>query len=263
LTSLRLNLGDGDLPGIENKVRAACVQWAREGGGHEASGKVNPKGSPLIWAILLFLQTLAERNEPPRVVVQEREYVEQRRQTKTTTKKGGKVVVSEESVDKSETYKASLFYTLKELHKYMKKFKGEECLDRVQQDMSATKVKGENAATQAKRVDKLKVHKLRHDSLGRGVAVNVKADFLHNLLRRAEVAAQAERARHAVLAAARQEAINQALVECRDRRTNERPTDDERRRDDRPAASTSRRDDDEKRMLRLTESTRKKTKHRV
>ena len=210
LDQLGLRLQEGDLPGIENKVRAACVQWAREGGGHEGSGKVNPKGSPVIWAILLFLQTLAERNTPPRVVVQEKEYVEQRRQTKTTTKKGGK---SEELVDRSQRYTASLFYTLKELHKYLENFKGDRCRDRAPQNISATKVRGEHATTQARQVDLVKVHKLRHDSLGPGDAANVKADFLHNLLRRAEVAAQAERSRQGVLAAARQEAAKQARVE--------------------------------------------------
>ena len=215
LEHLGLGLEEGDLPGIENKVRAACVQWAREGGGHEGRGKVNPKGSPVIWAILLFLQTLAERNEPPRVVVQEKEYVEERRKTKTkrTTEKDGTVVVSEESVDSSERYKASLFYTLKELHKYLKKFQGASCQDRAPQNTSATKVRGKNATTQAQQVDKYKVPKLRHDSLGLGKAANVKADFLHNLLRRAEVAAQAERARQAVLADARREAVNRALTE--------------------------------------------------
>ena len=215
LEHLGLGLEEGDLPDIENKVRAACVQWAREGGGHEGRGKVNPKGSPVIWAILLFLQTLAERNEPPRVVVQEKEYVEERRKTKTkrTTKKDGTVVVSEESVDSSERYKASLFYTLKELHKYLKKFQGASCQDRAPQNTSATKVRGKNATTQAQQVDKYKVPKLRHDSLGLGKAANVKADFLDGLLRRAEVAAQAERARQAVLADARREAVNRALTE--------------------------------------------------
>lgn len=110
-------LTNDEMRDIEMRVRAACVQWAREGGGHEPVGRTNPKGSPLIWAILMMLQVLAERHTPPRVLVHEREYT-----------------------DGTETFRASTFYTMQGLWMYLERFGSQPCTDREPQNGANTGV---------------------------------------------------------------------------------------------------------------------------
>ena len=158
-------LTNDEMRDIEMRVRAACVQWAREGGGHEPVGRTNPKGSPLIWAILMMLQVLAERHTPPRVLVHEREYT-----------------------DGTETFRASTFYTMQGLWMYLERFGSQPCTDREPQNGANTGVRGNNARTQKMYVDSYRKSYLRYDSLGDDDARKMKAWFLHHLLRRAVAA---------------------------------------------------------------------------
>ena len=178
-----------ELKMAELRVRAACVQWAREGGGGEKQGKVSKWGNPILWAIVIFLQTIAERNDPPRVVVRDRE-------------------------DVLKTYRAKTLVTLEELYKFLYQFKGDDCQDKAQLNANATRVAGNSdAANAARQTGRLPTRRLRYDSLGSRDAQEKKVMFVHNLLRRSEVANGAEREHRRVLDAARAEARRQARRE--------------------------------------------------
>ena len=163
-----LTLPVDERPAIMNRVRRACIQWAREGGGHEHEGSINPKGNTVLWAILFFLDALARKNTPPGVVVKKKKPF----------------------TDGKNEYKAEDFYTLAGLHEYLWKHKSTPCPE-----------------IGPRPLDRRRPRSLRWDPLGKGDAPELKAKFLHNLLRRAEAGAEAEKERQRVIQDAQAEAL--------------------------------------------------------
>ena len=193
---------------MENRVREACTQWARE----QRPGHV-PKsfmGNPVLWAIVLYLNVLAVRNTPPGVVVQDREYTDVRVVT-TTDSQGRK-----DTKKKTHTFKASDFFTLEELHKYLKNFQSDRNRDRAAPNVSATKVgrgRGANATAQRQLVDRYRQRVLRFDELGNDEARRAKIERLHQLLRRWQVAKAMEAAKKKHRAEHAEEYDDEALKE--------------------------------------------------
>ena len=192
---------------MENRVREACTQWAREQRpGHVPKGT----GNPLLWAIVLYLNALAVRNTPPGVIVQDLEWTEER--VVTTTDPQGKRVTT----PRSQTFKASDFFTLEELHKYLWNFRGDRNRDRAAPNVSATKVgrgRGANATTQRQLVDSDRQRVLRFDLLGNDEARRAKISRLHQLLRRWQVAKAMEAAKKKHRAEHAEEYADEALKE--------------------------------------------------
>lgn len=151
-------LQESEIASIDERLRFACVQWARWELRHTTDDALYTKGNPTIWAALLVLQALAERNASGRVEISKNiSYLE---------------------------YNASSFYTLEGLLEYMKGFQSEEYYDEAYQDASRTLVPRRFYEVVRNNVHKPTPHKLAWFAAGDDHARNVKVKFLDHLLRR-------------------------------------------------------------------------------
>ena len=174
---LGLWLTNDEISTIEMQARLASVQWAREGTDADHIKAGHAKASPVFWAIMLALQTLAARNKSRKVEVKKASYL-----------------VSKEKYD------ARTFYTLKEIHEYFgKHFQKTKCEDKAPQNVANTKVYGQLSKTQYLFVDTRRTNVLRWDALGNDTNIEKKAHTLDRLLRRAAAAAEYEQTKRRVL----------------------------------------------------------------
>lgn len=158
-------LCESEIASIDERVRGACVQWARWELRYTTDESLDAKGNPAIWAALMVLQALAERNTLGRV---------------------------ELSTDTSYLdYKASSFYTLAGLVDYMKVFQSETYYDEAYQDAPNTQA-ARRFDSLLREVGLVVPHKLAWFSAGEINAQKAKAMFLDNLLRRGAAARAAD-----------------------------------------------------------------------
>ena len=155
-----------EIASIDERVRGACVQWARWELIYTTDEHLDAKGNPAIWAALMVLQALAERNTSGRV------------ELSTHASYLG--------------YNASSFYTLKGLVDYMRRFQSEVYYDEACQDAPNTKAARQFDSLLREHVYKSVPHNLAWFSAGEINAQKAKAKFLDNLLRRGAAARAAD-----------------------------------------------------------------------